>query len=332
MRADLNRESRLLFDMLRIRLIEEGIADLYSEQEMRCPVHLCIGQEAVAVGVSAALTTRDYVMSGHRSHGHYLAQGGDLKAMMAEIYGRATGCSSGNGGSMHLTDLSVGFLGATPIVASTIPILTGTAFSSKYRGEDRVSVSYFGEAATEEGVFCESLNFAALHQLPVVFVCENNRFSVYSPLEVRQPPSRDLCAIARGHGVESLAGDGNDVSVVRELTQRGVQRARSKGGPTLLYFDTYRWREHCGPNYDHELPYRARAEFDEWKARCPIESYRQRLIDQGSLTSAEYDRWQAEIRDEFSAAVAFAKSSPFPDSSRLSADVYASCPNEEAIR
>lgn len=331
MRADLSIESRLLFEMLRIRLIEEGIATLYAEQEMRCPVHLCIGQEAIAVGVSAALSRRDYVMSGHRSHGHYLAQGGDLKAMMAEIYGRATGCSSGNGGSMHLTDLSVGFLGATPIVASTIPILTGTAFSSQYRGEDRVSVSYFGEAATEEGVFCESLNFAALHQLPVVYVCENNRFSVYSPLEVRQPPSRDLCAIARAHGVESLAGDGNDIGLVHELAQIAVNRARSKAGPTLLYFDTYRWREHCGPNYDHELPYRTRTEFDDWQTRCPIEQYRSRLFAKGILTADQFDRWQQEIRDEFAAAVAFAKSSPFPDSHRLSADVYASHTNEEAL-
>ncbi|MBI4331624.1 MAG: thiamine pyrophosphate-dependent dehydrogenase E1 component subunit alpha, partial [Chloroflexi bacterium] len=180
-------EKKLYYAMLRIRLVEERIAELYPEQQMRCPVHLCTGQEAIAAGVSAHLTSDDYALSNHRSHGHYLAKGGDLKAMMAEIYGRVTGCSRGKGGSMHLVDLAAGFLGATPIVGSTIPMAVGAALATVMKGEKRVTVAYFGDAAVEEGVFHESLNFAALKRLPVVFVCENNFFSVYSPLSVRQP-------------------------------------------------------------------------------------------------------------------------------------------------
>src|SRR5579859_6536135 len=185
---DLQR--RLYRGLLRLRLVEERIAELYPEQEMRCPVHLSIGQEAVAVGVCDHLEPADQALSGHRSHGHYLAKGGDLRAMLAELYGRETGCARGKGGSMHLVDLEAGFLGATPIVASTIPIAVGVAFAARLRGQPLVTVAFFGEGATEEGVFHEAANFAALHRLAVVFVCENNLYSVYSPLEVRQPAGR----------------------------------------------------------------------------------------------------------------------------------------------
>src|SRR5574341_1329612 len=202
---------KLFYEMLRIRMVEEKIAELYPEQEMRCPVHFCIGQEAVAVGMCAALFREDYVMSGHRSHGHYLAKGGDLKAMMAELYGKVTGCSQGKGGSMHLVDLSAGFLGATPIVGSTIPISVGTALGSMMRGERRVTAIFFGDASPETGVFHESLNFAALKGLPVIFVCENNLYSTASPLSVRQPEGREIFWLAKAHGVESYQGDGNDV-------------------------------------------------------------------------------------------------------------------------
>lgn len=312
--------------MLRIRTIEEGIARVYAEQEMRCPVHLCVGQEAVAVGVCAALDERDYVMSGHRSHGHYLARGGDLRRMLAEFYGKAAGCSRGMGGSMHLIDQSVGFLGATPIVASTIPILTGAAWSAKLRGESRVAVAFFGEAATEEGVFCESLNFAALHQLPVVYVCENNRYSVYSPLEVRQPANRNLGEIARGHGLASDSADGNDIEQVVSLATAAVSRARQGGGPTLLEFSTYRWREHCGPNYDLELSYRTRAEFEEWRARCPIELTERRLREDHNLNGDGFNVIRAELEDEFRAAIEWAKAQPYPDPAEAHEHLYA--PND----
>ncbi|MBI4505446.1 MAG: thiamine pyrophosphate-dependent dehydrogenase E1 component subunit alpha [Chloroflexi bacterium] len=313
----------LFYAMLRIRLVEERIAELYAEQEMRCPVHLCIGQEAVAVGVCANLSPDDYVLSGHRSHGHYLAKGGNLKTMLAELYGKVTGCAQGKGGSMHLVDLAVGFLGAAPIVGSTIPIAVGAAFGSALRGERRVAVAFFGEGATEEGIFHESLNFAAMKKLPVVFVCENNLYSVYSPLSVRQPAERDLMAIAAGHGVAAERGDGNDVAVVYALAGEAAARARQGGGPTLLELTTYRWREHCGPLYDNDLGYRSEAEFEGWRQRCPVAHAERTLGARGALDEAEIARMHAAIAAEIDDAVAFAKTSPFPKPSALLEHVYA---------
>lgn len=314
---------RLLFDMLRIRLVEERIAEVYAEQEMRCPIHLCIGQEAVAVGVCAALQPTDYVMSGHRSHGHYLAKGGDLKAMIAEFSGKVTGCCGGKGGSMHLVDLLAGFLGATPIVGSTIPIAVGVAFGCVMKGDPRVVVSFFGEGATEEGVFHEAINFAVLQNLPVVFVCENNLYSVYSPLAVRQPAGRRPNALARAYGLESGAGDGNDVLEVAAMASAAVAKARNRGGPTFLEFSTYRWREHCGPNYDNDLGYRTVAEFEEWKARCPIRRFQARLTAAETLTPADVEEMTCRIEREIDEAFAFAKASTFPSADLLLEQVYA---------
>jgi TPP-dependent pyruvate/acetoin dehydrogenase alpha subunit len=310
--------------MLRIRRIEEGIAALYAEQQMRCPVHLCIGQEAVAAGVCDLLGPDDQVMSTHRAHGHYLAKGGDLRAMLAEMFGKATGCSSGMGGSMHLIDLAAGFLGAAPIVGSTIPIAVGVAFGSRLRGEDRVVVAFFGEGATEEGAFHEALNFAALKQLPVLFVCENNLYSVYSPLSVRQPAGREVFRLAESHGIASRHGDGNDVAQVREMARDALVQVRSHGGPAFLELATYRWREHCGPNYDNNIGYRQEDEFDRWRAQCPLSRLRQCGLQDGSLTDAQINAWSDEIDVEFAEAVAFAKASPFPRPQSMLDNVYAS--------
>lgn len=294
--------------MLRIRRVEEAIIERYPRQEMRCPVHLCIGQEAIAAGVCGALQTTDQVLSGHRSHGHYLAKGGDLKRMLAEIHGKATGCCGGYGGSMHLLDRAAGYLGSVPIVGSTIPIAVGAAFASKRKGEDRVTVTFCGEAATEEGVFAESLNFAALKQLPVLFVVENNHFSVYSPLDVRQPPTRSLATIAEGHGVPALNGDGNDVVEVHDLAQRAVEHARSSG-PVLLEFETWRWREHCGPNLDDDLGYRTPEAAAAWREKCPIAMSQRRLPLTADQVAAVEDELQQEIDD----ALKFADESPWPE-------------------
>ena len=309
--------------MLRIRMIEEKIAELYPEQEMRCPVHLCIGQEAIAVGVCANLSSEDYVFSGHRSHGHYLAKGGDLKAMVAELYGKKTGCSKGKGGSMHLIDLSAGFLGATPIVGSTIPIAVGTAFGTMMRGEQRVTAVFFGEAAIEEGVFHESINFAVLKKLPVVFICENNLFSVYSPLSVRQPGCREIFKLASGHGVASYQGDGNDIFKVCSLVESAVRRARQGDGPTFLEFKTYRWREHCGPNYDNNLSYRTEAEFQRWKKRCPIEKLKKHLVKESIFNANDIEAMSGKVQTEIGEAVAFAKKGSFPEESFLMKNIYA---------
>ena len=321
----------LYVEMLRIRLIEERIADLYAEKEMRCPVHLCIGQEAIPVGVSATLKQDDLVLSGHRSHGHYLAKGGDLSRMLAEIYGKESGCAKGKGGSMHLVDLAAGFLGATPIVASSIPIAVGAAFGAKLKGQNIVTVVYFGEGATEEGSFHESVNFAVLKNLPILFVCENNLYSVYSPLSVRQPHTRDIVQIAEAHGCEGKRIDGNDVRLVYESAFQAVRKAKSHGGPTLLEYKTYRWREHCGPNFDNHLGYRTSSEFEEWHIRCPIAKTKEQLSEFGSFDVTWERRQVDRLSSEIEAAVQFAKKSRFPSKDQLFRNVYAtsSLPPEE---
>ena len=225
---------------------------------------------------------------------------------------------------MHLVDLSFNFLGATPIVGSTIPIAVGTAFGSVMRDDQRVTVIFFGEGATEEGVFHESINFAALKKLPVVFVCENNLYSVYSPLSVRQPEGRDVFWLVKGHGMESYQGDGNDIAQVYTLAEQAVRKARHGNGPTFLEFKTYRWREHCGPNYDNDLGYRTEGEFQEWKQRCPIERLRRRLMDEGTLTQQEVSSMINMVKTEIDNAVVFAKASPFPEKRAMMEDIYAS--------
>ena len=321
-RSDKNLFHSLLYDMLRIRSVEEGITALYPEQEMRCPVHLCIGQEAIPVGVCANLLKDDIVMGNHRSHGHYLAKGGDLKAMMAEIYGKATGCSKGMGGSMHLIDLSVNFLGTTPIVASIIPVAVGTAFASWLNNENRVTVIFLGRGATEEGVFAESLNFAALKKLPIVFISEDNFFSVYSPLSERQPSERDNVAIAKGFGIPSCRGDGNNIQSVYELAQTAVDHARTGQGPYFLELETYRWREHCGPNYDNDLGYRSDSDYLQWKKRCPIETFEGLLIEKEWVSQDQVDQMRKVILKEFEEAIDYAKTSPFPNPEEISNNLY----------
>ena len=303
--------SRLYREMLRIRVIEETIAERYAEQEMRCPVHLSVGQEGTAVGVSAALTTEDQVLSTHRCHAHYLAKGGSLNAMMAEIYGRETGCCGGRGGSMHLFDDEAGMLLSLPIVGSPIGITVGVGLAFRQRGSRAVAVTFLGDGASEEGIFHESLNLAAVHRLPVLFVLENNLYSVYTNLPDRQP-ARPLTDLALAHGIPAVHGDGNDVLAVEALTRPAVERARAGEGPTLLVFDTYRWREHCGPNYDNDIGYRTEAEFLEWRERCPLTRLRRRLVAEGRLDDAADAALTAGFKAEMEAAIAFAKASPFP--------------------
>jgi TPP-dependent pyruvate/acetoin dehydrogenase alpha subunit len=320
---DKSKALSLYYNMLRIRMVEEAIVKHYPEQQMRCPVHLCIGQEAIAVGVCANLTKEDYVMSNHRSHGHYLAKGGNLEAMLAEIYGKSTGCSGGKGGSMHLVDLSVNILGTTPIVAGVIPVATGVAFGTAIKGEDRVTVVFFGDAAVEEGVFGESLNFAALKKLSIIFVCENNYFSVYSPLSVRQPEKRSNLSLAGAYDIVSDKGNGNDITEVYGLTEKAVSHIKEGRGPYFLEFDTYRWREHCGPNYDNNLGYRDESEFNRWRERCPIEIYEKSLVKDCKLNEQKINEFKMKIHSEIAKAFTFAKQSPFPHVNDTFSDVYA---------
>ncbi len=317
------QEFRLYYQMQRIRLVEERIAQEYSKQQMRCPVHLCIGQEAIAAGVCNALTQSDLVMSTHRSHGHYLAKGGDLNALIAELYGRETGCCEGKGGSMHTIDLDAGFAGAVPIVSSILPIAVGTAFSAWQKGEDRVSVVFFGDGATEEGVFHECLNFAQMYKLPILFVCENNFFSVYSPLNVRRPKNQKINSLAAAHGVTSRHGDGNDVEAVYETARQAISDLRAGNGPAFLEFETYRWLEHCGPNNDDHLGYRSLKDVAAWRERCPVLNYEKVLADRAMLRPDQTKQIEAQISSEIDAAFEFATSSPFPDKNKMLSPLYA---------
>lgn len=303
----------LYFAMLRIRRIEEAISTRYAEQEIRCPTHLCIGQEAVPVGISAHLRAADYVFSGHRSHGHYLAKGGSLKAMLAELYGRETGCALGRGGSQHLIDLEAGFIASAPILAGTVPIATGAAFGARHRGLDAVSVVYFGDGASEEGAFHEALNVAVVHRLPVIFVCENNLYSVHSDLSVRQPADRPIAELGKAHGMVALTTDGNDVNEVWRTGAEAVARARAGEGPTFLEFMTYRWLEHCGPNDDMHLGYRSAEELTEWQQRCPLRRTEKALRTAGALDDARLAAFEEKIGQEIDEAIAFARDSAFPD-------------------
>lgn len=312
----------LFRSMLRIRRIEEAVADRYAEQEMRCPMHLCIGQEAIAAGVCASLDSRDLMFSNHRAHGHYLAKGGSLPGMIAELYGRSTGCCGGRGGSMHLIDLDAGFMGATPIVGGTVPLAVGSAWASALKNSGQVTVVFFGDGCFEEGVVHESLNFAALHKLPIVFVCENNDFSVYTRRNERQP-DRPIFELARAHGMDAAAGNGNDVEEVRDSAGAAIARARQGQGPQFLEFRTYRWREHCGPNFDDDLNYRSAQEIEEGMQDCPIEGYKSKLQREDPSFGALIDSYEAEIKKEIAAAFDFALASPRPSINDAKGKLYA---------
>lgn len=267
--------------MYYIRQVEQGIVDRYADQEMRCPVHLSIGQEATAVGVSSALLATDKVYSNHRCHAHYLAKGGDLYRMLCEIYGKADGCVGGRGGSMHLMDRTVGVEISIPIVGSSVPLAVGQALFDRRRGNGQVTVCYLGDGALEEGVFHECANFAALHELPVLFACENNLYSVYTPLNQRQP-DRPLTDLAEAHGIEAVKVDGNDVESIATAASAAVSALRDGKGPIFLEMPTYRFREHCGPNDDDHLGYRTDGELQTWLEKDPVNQAR-RMVIQGGL-------------------------------------------------
>jgi 2-oxoisovalerate dehydrogenase E1 component len=321
---------KLFFSMLRIRMIEETIAKRYPQQEMRCPVHFSIGQEAIAVGVLQNLKSCDHMLSTHRAHAHYLAKGGNLKKLIAELYGKATGCTSGLGGSMHLVDLDVNMLGSTPIVGGSIPVAVGAALTSKMKNAKQISVVFFGDGATEEGVFAESMNFAALKKLPVLFVCENNLYSVYSPLKVRQPENASRLAIAKAHGLNVGSANGNKVDQVYELASRNIINIREGLGPAYLEFSSYRWLEHCGPNFDNKIGYRTEEEFLYWKEQCPIRYSEKLLLKNHILTQTEIDKTKTEVKNEIEAAFLFAHDSPDPEKHSLEQKVYhKSMPSKE---
>lgn len=317
--------SSILTDLYRIMVIirkaEEKIVKLYPKQEMRCPVHLCIGQEAIAAGVCKNLNKEDIVFSNHRSHGHYLAKGGNLKILFAEIYGKADGCSKGRGGSMHLIDLPVNFLASTAIVSGTIPLAAGTAFASKLKNKNNISVAFFGDSAVEEGTFSETLNFSSLHKLPVLFVCENNLYASQTHIRERQP-DHEICYLAKGHGIKTYKVDGNDVIQVYKVAKEAIAYLRAGKGPVFIETPTYRWKEHCGPYDDTKLGYRTEKEVLEWKERDPIKILKSRMLAENTSTEEQLKRIDQEIIDKVNEALLFAKKSPFPKEDTLAEFIY----------
>lgn len=307
--------------MLRIRKYEDKIVEVYPEQEMRCPTHLSIGQEAAAVGVCAALRPDDCVFSTHRCHAHYLAKGGDPHRMIAELYGRKTGCTGGKGGSMHLTDESAGMMGTSAIVGASIPLGVGAALAFVMQGSDRVAVVFFGDAGVEQGAFHESLNFAALLRLPVLFVCENNLYATQTPLSQRQS-MHNIFERGAAHGVPGERIDGNDVLAVYTAAHRAVERCRREEGPSLLELSTYRWREHVGPNYDHDMGYRTREEVEQWMEKCPVDGWRRRLLAAGITTDVELESISSVIDKEIETVFKRAKADPMPCNVDLFENVY----------
>jgi len=318
---DTERLRALYRTMVRIRRFEEIVGDLVESREVRCPCHLYIGQEAIAAGVCAALETEDTVWGGHRSHGHYLAKGGDLAAMMAEIFGRQTGCAHGRGGSMHLVAKDVGVLGTVPIVAATIPIAVGAALASKLQGQRRVSVAFLGDGATEEGHFFESVNLAALYKLPVLFVIENNAYASHMHWSERRPCD-SLDRIGELFGIPSLRLDGNDVAEVYRAAETAVRRARAAQGPSLLEFRTYRWRGHVGHRWDEDVGVKRKDELQAWLPKCPIARARMALSGAG-VPEAELTAIDLDAEQELESALDAARRAPLAEAGTLGAHVFA---------
>ena len=313
MKEHLDFYLQLYYQMLRIRLVEEAIAVAYALQKMRTPVHLSIGQEAAAVASGMLLTISDYAVSTHRSHAHYLAKGGSLNAMFAELHGKVTGCSRGRGGSMHLIDQRVNFMGSTAIVGNTIPIGVGLGLAIKLEKTDRISCVFLGDGAIEEGVFYESLNFAVVKKLPILFICENNFYSVYSSMQKRQPVNRKIYELARAIGAYSFCADGNDVLAAYETIRSAVNMLRAGKGPCFVELMTYRWREHCGPNYDNELGYRSIDEYAQWVQKDPLVMHKRYIIEKFACDELEFSKMQHVIDNEIAQAFQFANTSHYPD-------------------
>lgn len=306
---------KLYYDMLRIRLVEEKLADWYISGLIKAPVHLSIGQEAVAVGVMAALKPEDKIVSTHRCHGHYLAKGGDLKKMMAEILGKATGCCGGKGGTMHLFDDSVGHVISAPLVGASIPFAVGLALSFKMKGENKIAVAFFGDGAVEEGVFWESVNFASVKKLPVLFVCENNLYATHSPILDRQPYN-EIFSRVKAHNIYCRrVENANDVLEVKRVSEMLVENARDNQ-PCFLEACTYRLREHWGPGEDWDLGYRTREEGELWIAKCPFKQLR-KVFDKEGIPQSDIDEMEKLINEEIDEAIKFAMESPAPSKEEL---------------
>jgi len=303
--------------LYRIRRVEQEIARIYPIDKIRSPVHLSIGQEAVSVGVCEGLQLSDVVFGTYRSHALYLAKGGDLKKMISELYGKVTGCAKGKGGSMHLIDTAAGVMGTSAVVGTTIPLAVGYAYALKLSGKDAIVVSFLGDGAVEEGVFHESMNFAALKSLPILFICENNGYAIHSHQSKRQP-MHNICERARVYGMPGERIEDNDIFEIYERVKQANSEIRNgREGPRFFECMTYRWMEHVGPNEDFDAGYRFRSEAQPWFESDPLKTIG------ASLEPVRRGQIEAEVEAEIHEAFTFAENSPFPEDSNLYTDVFA---------
>jgi TPP-dependent pyruvate/acetoin dehydrogenase alpha subunit len=304
-----------------IRLTELEISKKYSESKMRCPVHLSVGQEGVPAVLSTLLLKNDFAVSTHRSHAHYICKGGSIRKMIAEIYGKSTGCSGGKGGSMHLVDKKKGFMGSSSIVGNSIPIGVGLGMSLKLKKNKNISVIFLGDAAVETGSFFESVNFAIIKKLPVVFICENNLYSVYTPLKDRQPQNRKIFKMVEGLGIKSFHFDGSKPLSFAPKLKKILNNVRNDSQPCFVEFSTYRYLEHCGPFNDDDLKYRSRAELKKWSLKDPYLNLKNILSTNLKLKKYLYNVEKKNIRN-IKSAFKFAEKSKFPNKNDLFTNVY----------
>ncbi|MFC5591363.1 thiamine pyrophosphate-dependent dehydrogenase E1 component subunit alpha [Sporosarcina soli] len=311
---------KMLYDMMVIRSFEEMVEKLFQQGKIHGTMHLCIGQEATAVGACVPLTIEDKITSNHRGHGHSIAKGTKVKGMMAELLGKETGYCKGKGGSMHIADLDVGNLGANGIVAAGLPLGVGAALTSKMKKLGYVVVCFFGDGASNEGAFHEALNLAAVWDLPVVFFCENNLYGMSASIK-EMTRVENIADRGAAYGIPGVIVDGNDVLAVAEATQKAVERARTGEGPTLIEAHTYRWRGHSRSD---ARKYRTREEEKEWrKMRDPIALFKEQLLKAGVLTEDEFSDMEQQVANEMDEAVEFAENSKEPDLETLMKDIFA---------
>ena len=300
-----------------IRETDLQIAKRYSENKMRCPTHLSIGQECVPSVVGVFTNRKDLCVSTHRSHAHYLGKGGSLKRFISELYGKSTGCSKGRGGSMHLTDLNVGFVASTAVVSNAIPVGVGLSLSSKILKKKQITVIYLGDASVEEGIFFESLNFAIVKKIPVIFICENNFYSVYSPLSVRQPKDREIYKMIKGCHIKSYKANGNFFSDVVSTFLKAKSVVEQTNEPAFIEYQTYRLFEHCGPNLDDHLNYRSKKELRYWKKNDPINILQHFMLKKKWINNSGILNMKNMITKQINLAFQYAEKSPFPKNSDL---------------
>lgn len=318
-----NKLIKLYKALLQIRVVELAIAKSYKDQKMRCPIHLSIGQESIPVAVSSNLTSKDEIVTAHRSHAHYIAKGGSIKSMICELYGKNNGCAKGLGGSMHLIDLKAGVTAAVPIVGSTIPIGVGKAWAKKLDKNNNIVVIYFGDGATEEGVFFESLDFASLHDLRVLFVCENNNFSVYSPLKNRQNSKRSITSISRAIGIKSVKFKDHNILKLSKFFNKSIKFIKKNSKPMLVEINTFRDLEHCGPNNDNNLGYRSANYIKKWKLLDQVSFLENYLKKNNMINEKNIELIYLTLQNELEKIFKFADRSKYPNKKSLGKYIYA---------